>query len=663
MLGNLIVMEEDETKSCGSLILESPDINLEAINESLQNIIATTDESAIDGPIHVVNDVFIETQSDTPNTLCSEPIVPLSTIPNLSVETQDANDIKSNTIEPAPEASNQEIQQEQPIPEPVSEPSVVELALEASNQDITLASPVPEPTENDIINMNFIKTEIETQHAEKSTASSDITTIGDTTPYSSIIDSITSSVKEDCLEKYINTLLQQLPDNNIGNIVETINSIPGITDMKEIKEPTKYENIIAETNFGNITACLMTGLYKAPEPIINIIEDNIAPYIETDKKVENINLTDGVSINNHVKKLLNNVAKFEQAADNANDTNDEDDRHNNIPHPIVTFSSSELNDIAGIGADFLGNINLNNSSLNTTSEFSYTKKLKHTRQPNLIPNPINKNIRLSPGPGTNKKKHKKQVELDEVDYLYNKLQDYIRYLHINISNYMIVITKAMEIIENYDNFTPTQTHGKKDVVIKALNRLVMVDLDLSEYDKQVVLSTISNFIELIIMCSKRYKRDSSVSAKDTFNNKNDKIDDIVLATSGQIVHSLIDKLTTIIIKNQYNAEKITHNIPTLTEILMLMADKYDYLTGLEKKNIVLQAMDVFIKQKMEHIIELDDDKKHDIIQILQCVPHTIDLFIALQKQKYKINKKYVLKVKKGGCLFSIFGTKPQYDDE
>jgi len=139
--------------------------------------------------------------------------------------------------------------------------------------------------------------------------------------------------------------------------------------------------------------------------------------------------------------------------------------------------------------------------------------------------------------------------------------------------------------------------------------------------------------------------------------KNDKIDDIVLASCGQIIFSLIDKLTTIIIKNQYNAEKIVHNIPTITEILMLMVDKYDYLAGLEKKNIILQAIHIFCHEKLEHIIDLDENKKYEIIQLLPCIPNTIDLFIALQKQKYKINKKYLMRVKKSGCLAGIFNKK------
>ena len=126
----------------------------------------------------------------------------------------------------------------------------------------------------------------------------------------------------------------------------------------------------------------------------------------------------------------------------------------------------------------------------SNNEFSYTKNIKNTNQPHVVSKPLYKDIRLSNPIYNNnsnnfKKKQKKQVELDEVDYLYNKLQDYSRNLTINITNYMIIITKAIEIIENYCDFTPSAEHGKKEVVIKAINRLVMIDIDLNETDKRV----------------------------------------------------------------------------------------------------------------------------------------------------------------------------------
>jgi len=499
---------------------------------------------------------------------------------------------------------------------PISEPPILEAPVV---ETITTAIESVLEANNEI---DEIKKQLEISRVSKSDSSSNQETLGD-----SVIESISNSVISNSVIS--NSLpiknLTNLPnlENNIANIIESC-----LTDNDNTMENTDYTNkVITETNLNYENRVNMENneveRFKIPELEI----------VELDKIIQ-------------------------------------DDL---IHKSTVTFSSTDLQDIISFGSINANNNLGNNSSLNTNSEFSYTKKIKDTKQPNLASKPLYRDIRLSNpiGNGGNgnsnnnnhKKKQKKQVELDEVDYLYNKLQDYSRYLTINITNYMMIITKAMEIIENYEDFTPSHGYGKKDIVIKAINRIVMIDLELGESDKRVFLSTLSNFIELIIMCSKRHLKDSNRTTKDNFNIKNDKIEDMVLASCGQIVFSLIDKLTTIILKNQYNAEKITHNIPTITEILMLMSDKYDYLTGFEKKNIVLQAINVFIKDKLEHIIDLEQDKKKEIIEILQCVPNTIDLFIALQKQKYKINKKRIIKVKKSGCLAGIFATKKSYEDD
>ena len=525
--------------------------------------------------------------------------------------------------EPISDAPIEEPVVEEPIPDaPIEEPvvenasTIVEFVLETNNE------------------IDEIKKQIEiTQEIAQETTSESISnqeTLGDSILESISNLSISKSSNSPSSNSLPITILNNL-ENNIINIIESC-----ITDKKDTMENTDYMNkVINESNLNYDNKISIEN---------NDVKREVERFIIPDPEIIELD-----------KIIQHNIIPVRNK-----------DLENNLIHKSnVSFSSTDLQEIINFEHLNANNNLENNSSLNTNSEFSYTKKIKNTNHPNLVSKPLYKDIRLNNpicNSNNSKKKQKKQVELDEVDYLYNKLQDYSRNLTINISNYMIIITKAIEIIENYDDFTPSTGHSKKDVVIKAINRLVMIDLELNESDKRVFLSTLSNFIELIIMCSKRHLKDSSTSTKDNFNYKNDKIDDMILATCGQVVFSLIDKLTTIIIKNQYNAEKITHNIPTITEILMLMADKYDYLTGFEKKNIVFQAMNLFIVDKLEHIIDLEQDKKKEIIEILQCVPNTIDLFIALQKQKYKINKKRIIKVKQSGCLTSIFATKKLYED-
>jgi len=317
----------------------------------------------------------------------------------------------------------------------------------------------------------------------------------------------------------------------------------------------------------------------------------------------------------------------------------------------ITFNSNYANEIRNT-SDLLNPHN--NSSINTMSEYSYTKTIKSKKQPNISELLLSRNVRLASN--VKSKKPKKPVELDEVDYLYNKLQDYIRYMHIDRNNFYLIVVKAMEIIENYDDI---DNKNKKVTVEKAINRLVMIDLNLCDFDQRLLLASISNIIELFIIST---NTKSQHNEKKHFDDYNNKIDSIALANCGQIIHSLIDKLSTIILKKQYTADKLFVNMGTITQILMILVDKYKYLTGSEKKAVVLQALDKFINTKLEYLIELSN-KKDDLILALDTIPLTIDLFISLQKSKFKINRRKVIQVNDSGWLRSLCGNNRKYVDE
>ena len=433
-------------------------------------------------------------------------------------------------------------------------------------------------------------------------------------------------------ETDINTLVLK----NSENLLDT--STTDEINTNTVEETKIVEDVIQEPKMEDVPA-------NQEDEVIEVVEvvkeDN---EVVNEKVIEDANEDanedvdeDAIDNNNNNKKIASRIINIPEIVEDV-------DRHQ------VTFSSSNLNEIK-LYNDNLNSINT--SSLASGSDFSYTKTIKAPRLSNIQPmNIINKNVRLTKG------KHKKKiVELDEVDYLYNKLQDYRRNLIVNRSNYVLIIVKAMEIIENYDN--EMNNYNKKDIVVKALNRLIMVDLDLNEFDQRLFLSSMSNIIELIIVCTK-----SKISSNDkkNFNSKKENIDDIVLANCGQIIYSIIDKITTIVLKKQYNADKLFTNIATITDILMILADKYCYLTGTEKKMIVLQAIDKFIRNKLEFIIELSNDKKDDLVKALDTVPMIIDLFISVQKGKYKINKKQNIVSNKSGWFKSLCGNSKQHNE-
>jgi hypothetical protein len=186
----------------------------------------------------------------------------------------------------------------------------------------------------------------------------------------------------------------------------------------------------------------------------------------------------------------------------------------------------------------------------------------------------------------------------------------------------------------------------------------MIDLNLCEYDEMLFKSTICNFIELIITAT---KTNPAVTTKKQLSNRYQNVNDIIFANFGQIIHSLIDKLTTIIVKKQYSFEKLLINIGSITSILMTLVDKYDYITGLEKKMIVLESITTFFNNRINFIIDIDENQKQDLIKSIDTVSLTIDLFISLQKGKYNINPRAVI-VSRNTKSFFCVGKKNKYDD-
>ena len=418
-----------------------------------------------------------------------------------------------------------------------------------------------------------------------------------------VID-MTNVIELKKLDNNDNTIKNIINNDNDNNLQNNINII---TDSINI-----FETQMCNSNNSSDVIVNIDKIYNNNDYIIDINKDVIPKISE----FSIIDIPDLEMITNH-----NHNHHF-----------------NNFPPEIseipsrVTFTNLNLNDIKTIDR-FTNSLNI--SSNNTESDVSYTKQVKPLvnkynstynsthNSPHNSPHNYQKQKRVS------KIKSNKTDDIDDFDYLYNKLQDFCRYMKINRTNYIIIICKAIEIIENYKDIKKFNT--KKNIVTKALNRLIILDLDLCLFDKTLFIATINNIIDLIINCTK-------IKLHQNDKQQNNITDD-VLAKSGQIMHSLVDKLTTIVIKKQYCLDKIFANISTLTNIVMILVDKYTYLYGIEKKLIVTQVLDIFIKERLQSILDISETKKEEFILLLDTVPLTIDLIITLQKGKYKINMK------------------------
>ena len=513
---------------------------------------------------------------------------------------------------------------------------------------------------------------------DKSTSSSnDINTAINISNVGNIIEKVDNLIKLD------NTVISD-DTNNSNNSNNTDNSNNSLKCNINSDSSDNMNNLSVNSSFINTINNIDTTIsnYKGIENIAGNIFDNIESNIPDselciDKKdniINNFNLDNFINksvdfnINSIIKETnLDNVYNL----DNEYKITEEDKQPScdNISHltstkSLLTESRLKIPDIKiendaaseksekSYNVSFLpvdiNNLRLNkdvlpvlgngNNSLTSGtsgSEFSFTKAIKSTKAPRLLQNATNKIIR------TQKMKIKKIPDLDEVDYLHNKLQNFIRNVNINISNYSILIVKAMEIVENVNNSTCDDIKDirdnflkdKKGVVEKAIQRLLLIDMDITDLERKVIMTTMNNIIDLFIVCTR-----IRLNNNDKYNFQ-ENINESLYANNGQIIHSLVDKLTTIVLKRQYTSERIFVNIATLTELLINYLELYKYLSGYEKKIIVIQTMDLFIKKRLEYVLEIQPELLNDITKSLEAVPGFIDIMIALQKGKYKINSK------------------------
>lgn len=474
---------------------------------------------------------------------------------------------------------------------------------------------------DDNFDVNSIKMEI--NDGENST---------DPVTFSDANESI-SDIEESICETIIVTDNTENIDSISKNIIDIPKLIESITDesnTEEIKEDYNTNN----TYTSNI-------IIETKDTIINTL-DNILT--ETDIKIPNNN--DFINTNDTIKNLSNtdNQEKIIPIADLvASDISNINKKHVTISdiliEPIITNRNTIINDTQSkINIDdsiILNNVDIDHlSNTNTLSEISYINKIKKS---NFMTNKTFKHIQqIKPN------KKNKNFELDQIDTVYNKLQDYIRNMNIDRTNYILLITKCVEIIDNLNNVTD---NDRKQLAIKSINRIITVDLNLSAFDNNYIIENIDNSIELIITASK-YKIKNSQSQKTIEDN-----DTIVYANAGQIIPSILDKIITIILKRRYTVEKIYTNLGTIVYILILFCEQYPYLNGVEKKNIVIQTMEQLIHIRIEYILKLTPEQKQELIQGLDSISYITDTLIALQKGKYKINRKNIIPNKKSFINF------------
>ena len=144
---------------------------------------------------------------------------------------------------------------------------------------------------------------------------------------------------------------------------------------------------------------------------------------------------------------------------------------------------------------------------------------------------------------------------------------------------------------------------------------------MSVEDKICVGMTINSIIDTIM----------NTNLKKALQTKKNKIKETV--SPGIIIDSIVDKIETIIVNKQYSLDDVISNISSIVGMVVAFVEKYNNLDGIEKKNIVVQALTRFLKERLPKIVDITSEMKIILDITITTLPTIIDTIIAISRGK------------------------------
>ena len=234
-----------------------------------------------------------------------------------------------------------------------------------------------------------------------------------------------------------------------------------------------------------------------------------------------------------------------------------------------------------------------------------------------------------------------EADIIEDDYNYHAVEIYVtlkeiyKDIVIDKKNFFLVVIKAIEMIETVKGLTGLE---KKTIVVDALKEIIKnLDID-DELEKELLNKSIDSIIETIIDASRN---------KFKYNNKKTK--KVEKKTVSVIVNELVNKLVNMIDDGSIEPIQIIANTASIVGTLINVVDNYPYLTKIEKKEVIIQAILKFVKENLPNLIVLSPDEKTMLDIAIYIVPQIVDGIFAINDKEFFINIKNNNIIKKYIC--------------
>jgi hypothetical protein len=108
-------------------------------------------------------------------------------------------------------------------------------------------------------------------------------------------------------------------------------------------------------------------------------------------------------------------------------------------------------------------------------------------------------------------------------------------------------------------------------------------------------------------------------------------------STGQILLSIVDKLESVFKRGNYRPLTIITDLSVIIGMVISFIEQYSYLSGMEKKEIAVQSITIFLNERLHKLVSVDDKMAKLISVATKGLPQSIDLFVSVSNGKFDIN--------------------------
>jgi hypothetical protein len=215
---------------------------------------------------------------------------------------------------------------------------------------------------------------------------------------------------------------------------------------------------------------------------------------------------------------------------------------------------------------------------------------------------------------------------------YTRLVDLVQGTTYDLTNWTLLIVKVLKCVSFVKDLSAEQ---QIDLAIEIIIFYLDNNTEIQDEELVFIKTQAEQLCWTIFEEQGVHKKAHKKNNKNTLkiqkrvdaNSKKTDID--VLASPLQVVNTVINKVEVIIKSRSLTPETLMQTLPSIIISVVGMVDKYKHLTKSEKKNLIIQAVQTVIRERVPKLFNLDNSQKKALELFTVSLPQIVETSIGI----------------------------------